>query len=246
VRGIRRRGSTVSLPCAPMSAMRPILAGSSNPVLRGVYRLRPGASRNRAWRRRTGIEPAKPRYSASPVLKTGRATRHLYASLGPLTGVNASAVRGPGGSRGPSKARHGGAITSRRTSHGGAVRDRARQLCGVRLRVGEFFSSVEYNLPCTGYIYRRPVQDPRASPLCRFERPLAERRLPGGTNAKGRWRFTPSPPFPCSMGWLCRKPLRHRSPCGCRGGRWIQPWRRESVAARCRLVAPSLDAAAER
>jgi selenide,water dikinase len=31
-------------------------------------------------RRRTGIEPAKPSYSASPVLKTGRATRHLYAS----------------------------------------------------------------------------------------------------------------------------------------------------------------------
>jgi len=32
------------------------------------------------WRRRTGIELAKPRYSTSPVLKTGRATRHLYAS----------------------------------------------------------------------------------------------------------------------------------------------------------------------
>lgn len=27
------------------------------------------------WRRRTGIEPARPRYSASPVLKTGGPTR---------------------------------------------------------------------------------------------------------------------------------------------------------------------------
>ena len=37
---------------------------------------------HRVWRRRTGIEPAKPRCSASPVLKTGRATRRLYASAG--------------------------------------------------------------------------------------------------------------------------------------------------------------------
>ena len=33
------------------------------------------------WRRRTGIEPAQPRCSAAPVLKTGRATRRLYASV---------------------------------------------------------------------------------------------------------------------------------------------------------------------
>src|SRR5690625_4854431 len=32
------------------------------------------------WRRRTGIEPARPRYSASPVLKTGEPTRNSDAS----------------------------------------------------------------------------------------------------------------------------------------------------------------------
>src|SRR5215472_8176020 len=32
------------------------------------------------WRKRTGIEPARPSYSVSPVLKTGRTTRILDAS----------------------------------------------------------------------------------------------------------------------------------------------------------------------
>ena len=41
-------------------------------------------------RRRTGIEPAKPRYSASPVLKTGRATRHPYASADHASGQAAA------------------------------------------------------------------------------------------------------------------------------------------------------------
>ena len=35
----------------------------------------------RTWRRRTGIEPARPRCSVSPVLKTGGPTRNPDASL---------------------------------------------------------------------------------------------------------------------------------------------------------------------
>ncbi len=57
--------------------------------MRGTARLRighratvPAAAITVCKRRRTGIEPAKPSYSASPVLKTGRATRHPYASTG--------------------------------------------------------------------------------------------------------------------------------------------------------------------
>jgi hypothetical protein len=54
----------------------------------------------------------------------------------------------------------------------------------------------EYRPDPNAYDWCRLVQDPRASPLRRYERPLAERRLPGGPNDATAARASP-PPLLC-------------------------------------------------
>ena len=77
----RTAALTVAAPCrvaaATRSGLRHQHVGARDRPPRIWLRQRhPTSSPAEIWRRRTGIEPARPRCSASPVLKTGGATRH--------------------------------------------------------------------------------------------------------------------------------------------------------------------------